>query len=255
MSSAVTKKRRLILARRWFWFGSLLALVVGFTLPGAELKEAQQEFISGDYAGCITTAQKALKDGEESDEWPLLLSQSLLATGQYLEARTVITNALEHHRRNIRLSWQAREAFLANGQPDKAHEMLENIGWVIGRHPSDFSEASDLVISGKAALALGIDPKKVLDRIFDAAIKSDPKLRDVYLAAGDLALAKHDYALAAKKFQQGLTELPGDPDLLFGLAQAYAPNESPLMLASLEKALERNSNHVGSLLLLADHAI
>jgi tetratricopeptide (TPR) repeat protein len=253
--SAVTTKRRAIFARRLFWLGSFAALVVASPLSGAELKEAQQQFISGDYNGCIATAQKALKDGEESEEWPLLLSQALLATGQYPEARTVITNSLERHRRNIRLSWQAREAFLANGQPDKAREMLENIGWVVGRHPSDFSEASDLVISGKAALALGIDPKKVLDRIFDAAIKTDPKLRDVYLAAGDLALQKHDYALAAKKFQQGLTELPDDPDLHFGLAQAYAPNESALMLASLEKALERNSNHVGSLLLLTDHAI
>ena len=219
------------------------------------MKEAQQQFISGDYSGCIASAQQALKTGEESEEWPLLLSQSLLATGQFPEARFVITNALEHHRRNIRLSWQAREVFLANGQPQKAREMLDNIASVIGRHASDFSEATDLVISGKAALALGIDPKKVLDRIFDAAIKSDPKLRDVYLAAGDLALTKHDYALAAKKFQQGLTELPGDPDLLFGLAQAYAPNDSPLMLASLEKALQHNSNHVGSLLLLTDHAI
>jgi len=248
-------KRRAIFARRLFWLGSFAALVVASPLSGAELKEAQQQFISGDYNGCIATAQKALKDGEDSEEWPLLLSQALLATGQYPEARTVITNSLERHRRNIRLTWQAREAFLANGQPDKAREMLENIGWVVGRHPSDFSEASDLVISGKAALALGIDPKKVLDRIFDAAIKVDPKLRDVYLAAGDLALQKHDYALAAKKFQQGLTELPDDSDLHFGLAQAYAPNESALMLASLEKALEYNSNHVGSLLLLTDHAI
>jgi Tfp pilus assembly protein PilF len=253
--SAVTTKRRAIFARRLFWLGSLVALFVGPPLPGAEWKEAQQQFISGDYSGCISTAEKALKGGAESEEWPLLLTRALLATGQYSDAQTVITNALERHRRNIRLSWQAREAFLANGQPDKAHEMLENIGWVVGRHPSDFSEANDLVISGKAALALGIDPKKVLDRIFDAAIKTDPKLRDVYLAAGDLALQKHDYALAAKKFQQGLAELPDDPDLDFGLAQAYAPNETALMLESLERALKINSNHVGSLLLLTDHAI
>jgi tetratricopeptide (TPR) repeat protein len=248
-------KCRAISARRWFWLGSLLALIVGSNLPAAELKDAQQEFISGNYSRCIEAAHKALKEGEESEDWPLLLSQALLMTGQYPEARTVITNALERHRRNIRLSWQARETFLANGQPDKAHEMLENIGLVVGRHPSDFSEASDLVVSGMAALALGIDPKKVLERIFDAAIKADPNLRDVYLAAGELALDKHDYALAAKKFQQGLTELPNDPDLHFGLARAYAPNEPALMLESLEKTLQRNSNHVGSLLLLTDHAI
>ena len=248
-------KHRAWFARCRFWVGSLSALVLGSNLAAADWKEAQQQFISGDYAGCITAAENALKNGQESEEWPLLLSQALLATGHYPEARTVITNALDQRRRNIRLSWQAREVFLANGQTEQAKEMLDNIGWAVGRRPSDFSEANELVISGKAAMLLGADPKKVLDRVFDAAAKLDPKLRDVYLAAGDLALEKHDYALAAKKFQQGLAELPEDPDLYFGLAQAYAPNDAPLMLEAVEKALERNSNHVGSLLLLADHAI
>ena len=248
-------KHRAIFARCRFWLGSLLALVLGLNLPAADLKEAQQQFVSGDYAGCIAAAENALKNGQDTEEWPLLLSQALLATGHYPEARTVITNALDQRRRNIRLSWQTREVFLANGQTVQAKEMLDNIGWTVGRHPSDFSEAIELVISGKAAMLLGADPKKVLDRVFDAAAKLDPKLREVYLAAGELALDKHDYALAAKKFQQGLTELPDDPDLHFGLAQAYAPNDAPLMLEALEQALERNSNHVGSLLLLTDHAI
>ena len=220
-----------------------------------DLKEAQQQFISGDYLGCITNAQKALQEGQDNEEWALLLSRALLTTGRYPEARTVITNALDQRRRNIRLSWQAREIFLANGQREQAKEMLDNIGWVVGRHPSDFSEAGDLIVSGKAALLLGADPKKVLDRVYDAAVKADPKLREVYLAAGELALDKHDYALAAKKFQQGLNELPDDPDLYFGLASAYAPTDPAQMLESLGQALERNSNHVGCLLLLADHAI
>jgi len=146
-----------VLPRCWFWLSSLLAVIVGSNLRAADLKEAQQQFISGDYSGCIATGQKALNSGEETEEWALLLTQALLTTGQYSEARTVITNALERHRRNIRLSWQAREVFLAHGQPERAKEMLDNIGWVVGGHPSDFSEASDLVISGKAALALGIN--------------------------------------------------------------------------------------------------
>ncbi|MCX6902076.1 MAG: peptidase MA family metallohydrolase, partial [Verrucomicrobia bacterium] len=48
---------------------------------------------------------------------------------------------------------------------------------------------------------------------------------------------------------------PNDPDLHQGLARAYAPSEPALMLASLEAALKLNSNHVASLLLLADHRI
>jgi tetratricopeptide (TPR) repeat protein len=230
-------------------------MAVTLKVPGEDLQEAQARFLSGDYSGCISAARQVLKTHEEDEGWSLLLCQALLTTGQYPEARSVITNALAVHRQSIRLFWQAREAFLANGQVELARQMLENIGRAVWRHPSDFSDANELVISGKTALLMGVDPKRVLDRVFDAAKKIDPKLRDVYLASGDLAIEKHDFALAAKKFQEGLAQLPDDPDLHFGLAQAYAPNEASLMIESLESALERNSNHIGSLLLLADHSI
>src|SRR5207249_8789769 len=85
--------------------------------------------------------------------------------------------------------------------------------------------------------------------------KAEPRLRDVYLASGNLALEKHDFALAAKKFEAGLKELPDDPELHYGLARAYAPSVPALMIGSIEAALERNSNHIGCLLLLADHSI
>src|SRR5207248_671892 len=97
------------------------------------------------------------------------------------------------------------------------------------------------------------DPKTVLDKVLATAKKSDPKLRDVYLAAGELALEKHDYELAAKKFQEGLKELPDDPDLNCGLAQAYEPSDPDLTIQALDAAFKRNSNHIGSLLLLAEH--
>ena len=58
-------------------------------------------------------------------------------------------------------------------------------------------------------------------------------LRELYLAGGQLALDKHDFALAAKKFQEGLKQLPNDPDLQCGLAQAYAPSAPAAMLGSL----------------------
>ena len=49
--------------------------------------------------------------------------------------------------------------------------------------------------------------------------------------------------------------MPDDPDLQCGLARAYAPSAPALMIEALEAALARNSNHVGSLLLLVDRQI
>src|SRR5206468_6758242 len=116
-------------------------------------------------------------------------------------------------------------------------------------------EAASLVALGRAALIKGLDPKLVLDRMFNTAKKADPNSREVYLAIGELALEKHDFGLAAKTFQEGLKRLPDVPDLLHGLARAYEPSEQALMVETLEAALKRNSNHVASLLLLTDHAI
>jgi cytochrome c-type biogenesis protein CcmH/NrfG len=226
-----------------------------FELRGAELKEAQELFLSGDYPGCIEMAEQTVRHRPASEEWQMLLSQALLASGKYPEAYRAMTNALEQNSWSIRLAWQARQVFLCNGQREAAAEMADRIVERVSAQPRAHREADSLVVFGQAALLKGADPKMVLDTLFDPARKADPSLREGYLATGGLALEKHDFALAAKRFAEGLKQLPGDPDLEYGLAQAYAPNDGALMADALEKALARNSNHVGCLLLLVDRSI
>lgn len=185
----------------------------------------------------------------------MLLSKALLAVGRYPDAYKTITNALEQESWSIRLKWQAREVFLANGQTDPANQIVEDILKRVSGDPSSYRDPSALVIFGQAALVKNADPKRVLDQLFDIAKKRNPKLRDIYIAAGNLALEKHDFALAAKKFEEGLKELPDDPDLQCGLARAYESSDSSLAASALEAALKRNSNHVASLLLVVDHSI
>jgi tetratricopeptide (TPR) repeat protein len=196
-----------------------------------------------------------VRDQPDSEDWNLLLTRALLDTGQYPAALTTITNALERRPWSVRLRWQAREVFLSNGRTNAAAKTIAEIIPIVGRNPSDYRDTLNLVAFGQAALLAGADPKQVLDKVYTPAKKSDPKLREIYLASGALALDKHDFARAAREFQDGLKQLPDDPDLNFGLAQAYEPGDQALMVASLEAALEQNSNHVGCLLLLADHSI
>lgn len=219
------------------------------------MKEAQGLFLSGDYSECIQTAEEMVRHRPASEDWEVLLSQALLATGKYPEAYQAITNALEENAWSIRLQWQAREVFLRNGLTEAAGEITDRIVERVNAQPASYREAESLFVFGQAALLKGADPKLVLDTLFDPARKSDPSLREGYLVSGGLALDKHDFALAAKRFEEGLKKLPGDSDLLCGLAQAYAPSDPALAADSVEKALERNSNHVGSLLLLVDHSI
>ncbi len=237
------------------WGG--LGLFLAAVLPslGADLKEAREQFQLGNYAGCLASATNGLAHGEDREVLLLLQGQALLALGRYPEARTALTNALEQERWSVRLCWVAREALQANGETEAADAMVDKIIRMVSQHPSDFRDAASLVVFGRAAVLRGADPKRVLDTVFDSARKADPKEREVYLASGELALEKHDFALAAKRFEAGIKELPDDPDLHCGLARAYASTDAALMMTELESALTRNSNHVGSLLLMVDHAI
>jgi tetratricopeptide (TPR) repeat protein len=242
-------------AKAWPWLGVLLWVWGAFALAGAELKEAQELYLSGDYPACIGMAEQMVRHRPASEEWQLVLSQALLASGKYPQAYQAITNALEENNRSVRLKWQAREVFLCNGLPEAAAEIPDRIIERVNSQPPAYRDAESLVVYGRAALLKNADPKQVLDTLFDSARRADPTSREPYLASGQLALDKHDFALAAKRFEEGLKQLPDDPDLLCGLAEAYAPSDGSLMADALEKALTRNSNHVSSLLLLADRSL
>ena len=242
----------LILGR---WLGLALVLAWEFAVGGADLKAVERQFLRGDYKGCIAAARQELKSRPAMEDWNVLLSQALLATGQYPEALQAMTNALSENSWGIRLRWQAYLVFQANGRTPSADDMLERVRQIVLAQGTGARDSETLVAYGQAALLKRSDPKSVLDLLLEPAKTADPTNRDVYLAIGNLALDKHDYALAAKRFEEGILKLPEDPDLHCGLARAFAPSDTALMVTSVEAALQINSNHVDSLLLLVDHSI
>ena len=166
--------------------GAFLNSPLGAAVP--DLKEAQGQFLSGNYTGCVAVAERALREGQDTEEWSLLLTDALMATGRYPQARTVVTNALAHEFRSIRLRWRAREVFLSNGQTNLAAQLVDEIAQFATMRVSGYRSAAELVAFGQAALAKGLDPKAVLCKLFDVAKKAAPTLRVVYLASGELAL-------------------------------------------------------------------
>src|SRR5213592_4525305 len=229
-----------------------LLLFVG-SAAAADLEQCRKMFLSGDYTNCIRAAEEAIRDQIRDEEWPMLLVQSLLAVGRYPEADTALTGALTRYRFSIRLRVLGVEVLSANGNPDRARALLEEINF--GSLNTRGYEMPVIVALGKAALLLGAEPAIVLENCFDQAKRTDPKFRDAYLASGELALDKGDFALAAKMFSEALKKFPEDADTHFGLARAFQPSDRAEMLKELEAALSHNANHVPSLLLLADHAI
>jgi tetratricopeptide (TPR) repeat protein len=220
-----------------------------------EIEAARELFIRGHYDQCIKLSEKALASKEAEEDWALLLVESLTAVGRYTNAYSVVATNLDRMRNSIRLRLLGYDVALRNNQPEIAQQRLAEINNLGSYRMYAYQSPENLVALGRAALLLGADPKRVLEQFYDRAKKRDPTNREPYLASGELALNKEDYDLAAKTFREGLKKFPKDPDLLYGLARAFAPSDRRQMLNSLETALEANTNHVASYLLLADHLI
>jgi len=155
----------------------------------ADATEARKELLAGNYKDVVDRLQPIVRDGA-SDEWVTILVRALLATGRNAEADTIMTDALRRDPSSIVLRWLSRDVAYANDRPTQAaaraseiYELFKNRQWM-------YREPADTVVFGRTALAIGADPKDVLDRVYSVAQRADPKLRDVYLARGDLALDK-----------------------------------------------------------------
>ncbi len=209
----------------------------------------------GRYEKCLETAQKAIKDGAYSTQWRLLEIQSLLALGRYKEAADRADAALRDSRTDIRLLALAHTAFEQNGQADQAARMLAMIYRIASYRRSEYLSSTEVVALGRSLLLLGAEPRVVLENFYNVALRNDPNCRDVYLAVGSLALAKQDYKLAAERYQEALKRFGDDPDVHYGLAQAFYHSDRKSMIAALDAVLHVNPKHVPALVLLAEHQI
>ena len=239
-------------------WGLLLASLGSLALTGhaaIDLDETRALFVKGSYTECIKACDQAIEEDESSDDWRVLLARTLLEVGRYTNAYSVVTTNLDRFPWSVKLRVLGHEVCRRNGQPEEAAQMLRQIDNLAGARMWSYQDAANMTAIGQTALLLGIDPKRVLEFYFDRARKREPEHRDPYLGSGQLALDKGDFQLASKSFTDGLKKFPRDAEMHYGLARSFAPSDRKRMIESLQRALECNSNHVGSFLLLADHLI
>ncbi len=238
--------------RQWSWLFILLALA---TITKAAAPEITAALRVGDYRPAIELAERYLLDNPNDEEAHVLLVRAYLTVGDNEAAYTAAARATSRNPRSVRIGWAAREAAIATGNTEVSDQLLTEVRATYNASPSFYSDPANRAVVSRIALLLGLDPKLVLDNFLNPALQVDPKLRDLYLAKGDLALSKHDYDIAARTYQEGLREIPDDPDLNYGLARSFEPSDRPAMIGAVEAALEVNPRHLPSLLLLAEHEI
>lgn len=241
----------MLLIFRLFCSGLLFA---GISAGAQDLGEMQRQFLRGNYTEVIRTAQKEIDDNPYRSDWRRLLVKSLLTVGRYGEAYTNAAAGLNDYSSNIGLLLLARETALFQNDQGGANRRLAEISALLESRPPP-QDGEELAALGQALLLLGVEPKLVLENCFQQAEKLDPPPREAFLAAGQLALDKHDFALAADAFRAGLKIFPDDPDMECGLARAFESGNREQMLQALDAALAINPRHIPSLLLLVDHLI
>ena len=251
---------------RAIFAAGFLGLAQFAPLFAADLDHAQKLFQKGDYDGCINEAQSAVGDPDSSsdEQWPLLLARAQMDVGKYPEAQATIIRALRDFSNSIQLRLEAFYVFDANGRPDRARSVLEQLSAMLEQLSGSragnarlrsMMDPPNVVALGNALLLMNQEPKLVLDNFFDQVKSIAPDTREAWLAAGDLALQKHDYQLAATNFGAALEHFPDDPDAEFGLARAYATSDIERMGGYLQSVLNQNPNHVPAMLLLVDHLV
>ncbi len=215
----------------------------------------REPFKTGQYEKCLAAAQKAIKDGAYSTQWRLLEIESLLALGRYKEAADRADAAIRESRTDIRLLALSHAAYQQSGQAQQAAEMLRMIYRIASYRRSEYLSGAEVVALGRSLLLLGAEPRVVLENFYNVALRNDPNCREAYLAIGSLAMAKQDYKLAADRLQEALKRFGDDPDVHYGLAQAFYHSDRKSMIAALDAVFQVNSRHVPALVLLAEHQI
>jgi tetratricopeptide (TPR) repeat protein len=224
--------------------------------PAAEVTNARQQFLSGQYTNCIATCREAIADFSYQEEWHELLVKSEFSLGRYEQAGLSLSNALDRFSWSVPMRLLGCDVFPYTSQSNRAPELLEQVAALANsRNDFRFRDAGTVVAVGRAALLLGSDPRRVLDNLYQPVKKQRPDFREVHLAMGELSLGKHDFDLAAKQFTDGLKHFPNDPEMNFGLARAHQSGSRLQMVKALDATLAVNTNHTGATLLLVDHLI
>ena len=248
-------------SRRWLWHALALfsVLCVPAVFPGqsnaADLKPIEQAFLQGNYAECRDLARAAIEANEPSERCRILLLQAQLELGEYPQAAESLAAARKVFPYSLELRWLGRDIARYTGHPEQAPLLEEEILTQLREAGWRYGDPASRLVLGRLLLKQGLEPKRVQEGTYNALKKQQPDFIPAWLAAGELALEKTDFALAAENFSQAAKLNPANPDAHFGLARAFAPSDEKQATRALQAALQANPRHIPSLLLAADGKI
>ena len=242
----------------WLLFVSMFCTVIAIANPASaavDFVKLTTLFRTGQYTECVDATAVAIRESEFNENLRLLKLRAELELGRYADAAETLDAGLKKFTTSIELRWLGRDVWRFNGQPERATELENEIEQLVKQTPWRYSDAANRLVLGRFLLSRGADPKQVNDGAYNIVKKYQPTFAPAFVASGELALEKNDFALAAQNFEQAVKLDATDADAHFGLALAFASSDPAKAEVAIKAALERNPRHVGCLLLLADEHI
>ena len=219
------------------------------------LEPIRQMLAAGEHDLAARICDAAVKRGQPSPEWRVILMLGQRALGDVDGALRTAEAALEKFPEHLPLLMLRHEIAAQFGRAEAAADSLKRVNEAARKKPVKDRTAAEMVALGQAALALGADARKVIEQYFEPAKRKDPKSEAAYLAAGALALAKEDFTRAADEFRKGLKEHGETASLRAGLARAFMPSDREKADENAGRALEINPRHEDAQLLRAEMLI
>jgi predicted Zn-dependent protease len=210
---------------------------------------------AGEYEAVIRGATQGIGQRQFGEDWYLVKADAELALGRYQDAWKTVQAGLQRYAWSIRLRAIGIPAARFAGDSERAIAFIAEIQDLAGRAAWRYSDAENLIALGRVALLAGADARAVLETFYDPVLQQYPTHREALLAAGELALAKHDADLAAELFSSGIKHYPDDAELQFGLARSLAASHSDQANLALQAALKANPRHVAALLFRVESLI
>jgi tetratricopeptide (TPR) repeat protein len=191
----------------------------------------------------------------EDERWCLLKIRSELTRGKCDDALASLEDGLRRYPASLSLILLGRDVYRASGRLGDASAMMKIFERLVADDPRLYATPTGRIVLGRYLLLRGADSRKVLDQLYDVAIKERPDLIEGYYATAELALQKEDYALAAETLRKAPKEAGEDPQLHYLLARAYANEDRAGSARELAEALKINPRHLDGLLLRVDEEI
>lgn len=220
-----------------------------------ELADAEKLFRTGQYDQCAALAGTAIGNSGGDQRWHLLKIKAEMTRGKYAEAMASLEDGLRRFPASLSLLLLGQDVYRVNGRLGDALAMMKIFERLVTENPRIFNSPEGRIVLGRFLLLRGADSRKVLDQLYDVAVKERPDLIEAYLATAELALQKEDYALAAETLQKAPKEAAEEPRLHYLLARAYENDDRARSTRELAEALKINPRHLDSLLLRVDGRI